>query len=201
MAFTEQEFAASLGFVPDENGPTGPTGATGPDGDAGATGPTGPDGAASATGATGPAGAAGATGPTGYTGPAGAASTVTGPTGPAGDGYEAGVKVWRGTLSQGSAAAPTATIFENTLGGTVVWTRTSAGVYVGTLSSAFTSAKTFALIGPVAKLGSDIASAIIVRTSADVVTITTKAGLLELQTNVVSDGVLSATPVEIVVYP
>lgn len=200
---TEAEFAASVGFTPDAAGPTGPTGprgATGPTGPAASTGPTGPAGAASATGATGPAGAGGATGPTGPAGAAGATGP-TGYTGPAGDGFPAGVKVYRALLTQGAGAAPSATVIGNTLGGSVVWTRVSKGVYAGTLSSAFTSAKTFALVGGVSKSGSDYASAVIVRTSANVVTITTRSGLVAAQTNGVDDGVLSATAVEIVVYP
>jgi len=40
------------------------------------------------------------------------------------------------------AVAPTATVMQNTLG-TIVWTRTSLGKYVGTLSGAFKGSKTF----------------------------------------------------------
>ncbi len=201
MAFTETEFAASLGYEPSAVGSTGYTGPAGAAGATGATGYTGPAGAVDATGATGPAGAAGATGPTGYTGPAGADSDVTGPTGPAGDGYEAGVIVWRGLLSQGSGAAPSAVIFENSLGGTIVWARTSAGVYTGTLSNVFAATKSFLLIGSVSKVGADLATATLVRTSNNVITITTKAGLLTDDSLAVADGVLSSTTIEIVVYP
>lgn len=49
-------------------------------------------------------------------------------------------------LSQSGTDAPTATVLENTLGGTVVWTRDSAGYYLGTLASAFTISKTFVLV-------------------------------------------------------
>ncbi len=203
MAFTEAEFAASLGYTPDDGGATGATGdagsdgATGATGPAGATGATGPAGAASATGSTGPIGA---TGYTGYTGPLGATGP-TGYSGPAGDGFAAGVKVYRALISQGGGAAPSATVVANTLGGSVVLARASAGVYTATLSSAFTSAKTLAVIGSVSKAGSDLATAEIVRTSANVLTITTKAVSLVSNTAVVSDDVLSATVVDVVVYP
>jgi len=40
-------------------------------------------------------------------------------------------------LSQIGTAAPTAQVFRNTLGGTVVWARASAGSYTGTLAGAF----------------------------------------------------------------
>lgn len=48
-------------------------------------------------------------------------------------------------LSQSGTDAPVATVLENTLGGTVVWTRADVGDYVGTLSGVFTGNKTFML--------------------------------------------------------
>lgn len=45
-------------------------------------------------------------------------------------------------LSQSGTDAPVATVLENTLGGTVVWTRNDAGDYTGTLAGAFTVNKT-----------------------------------------------------------
>lgn len=49
-------------------------------------------------------------------------------------------KTYSATISQGAGAAPVATVIENTLG-TIVWSRSSAGLYVGTLTGAFTSGK------------------------------------------------------------
>jgi hypothetical protein len=46
-------------------------------------------------------------------------------------------KVYTALLTQSGTNAPTATVLENTLGGTIVWSRTSTGVYLGTLSGAF----------------------------------------------------------------
>lgn len=46
-------------------------------------------------------------------------------------------KVYKALLTQSGTAAPVATVIENTLGGTVVWSRDSAGVYYGTLVGAF----------------------------------------------------------------
>lgn len=54
-----------------------------------------------------------------------------------------GVKSYVALLTQSGTDAPVATVLENTLGGTVVWTRDSAGVYIGTLASAFTENKTY----------------------------------------------------------
>lgn len=52
-------------------------------------------------------------------------------------------------LSQSGTAAPVAIILENTLGGTLVWSRNSDGYYTATLSNAFTASKTVAKIGNV----------------------------------------------------
>jgi hypothetical protein len=51
-------------------------------------------------------------------------------------------KVYVALLTQTGALAPVATVLENTLGATPVWTRSSAGNYVGTLSGAFAEGKT-----------------------------------------------------------
>lgn len=56
-------------------------------------------------------------------------------------------KVYKALLTQTGTDAPVATVLENNLGGTVVWTRAGTGDYVATLSGAFVSGKTF-LIPP-----------------------------------------------------
>lgn len=56
-----------------------------------------------------------------------------------------GPKVYKALLTQTGASAPVATVLENTLGGTVVWTRTGVGTYEGTLTGAFTIGKTFSI--------------------------------------------------------
>jgi hypothetical protein len=53
--------------------------------------------------------------------------------------------VYVALLNQSGADAPVATVLENTLGGTVVWTYNGPGDYVATLSTAFTVNKTFML--------------------------------------------------------
>lgn len=52
-------------------------------------------------------------------------------------------KVYTALLTQEGTNAPVATVLQNTLGGVVVWTRDSQGIYYGTLSGAFTVGKTF----------------------------------------------------------
>lgn len=55
-------------------------------------------------------------------------------------------KIYTAIINQSGTSDPTVTVLENTLGGTVVWARTAVGTYTGTLSGAFTSAKTVAFL-------------------------------------------------------
>lgn len=52
--------------------------------------------------------------------------------------------VYTALLTQTGTSAPVATVLENTLGGTVVWTRESAANYIGTLAGAFPNNKVIA---------------------------------------------------------
>ncbi len=49
-------------------------------------------------------------------------------------------KRYTAVLTQTGTNAPVATVIENTLGGTLVWTYSAPGVYIGTLAAAFTNA-------------------------------------------------------------
>lgn len=94
-------------------------------------------------------------------------------------------KVWSGLVSQTGTSNPTATVLENTLGGTPSFARTSSGAYTITLTGAFTNNKTFIQWSnpyPTYQL-------YLTYVSANIINITTP-----------SDGVLSATPIEIRVY-
>jgi hypothetical protein len=84
------------------------------------------------------------------------------------------------------------------LSGAIVWARTGAGVYTGTLASAFTVNKTSLRIASVQ--GTDFATASIERTSANVVTVRTKLGTLVSQSVAAADNILASTQVEILVY-
>lgn len=55
-------------------------------------------------------------------------------------------RVYRAILNQSGTSAPTATVLENTLGGTPTFSRGGAGDYQMTLSLAFASAKTHVII-------------------------------------------------------
>lgn len=97
-------------------------------------------------------------------------------------------KVWIGLLSQSGSAAPTASVYANTLGGNIVWSRTSAGLYAGTLVGAFPAGKIFPVSGFTDYAALTVFT--VARASNDVVSVATPDG----------DGVLNNTPVEIRVY-
>lgn len=59
-----------------------------------------------------------------------------------------GYKSYVALLTQSGTDAPVATVLENTLGGTVVWTRGGVGDYVGTLVGAFPASKTCCFVSP-----------------------------------------------------
>ena len=104
-------------------------------------------------------------------------------------------KVYRALVSQSGANDPSAIVLENSLGGDVVWTRTQAGFYLGTLAGAFPAVnKLFTrpdnnygyFYGP------DGPNIQLTRMSIDAVGITIGSS---------EDGYLSKTPIEILVYP
>ena len=94
-------------------------------------------------------------------------------------------------LTQTGTDAPTAIVLENTLGGTVVWTRSEAGVYAGTLSGVFTENKTAIFLG--AAVGNIIQYGFWDSTNY-ILLLTTEGG-------VAADEKLYLTPIEIRVYP
>lgn len=56
-------------------------------------------------------------------------------------------KVYSALLTQTGINPPVATVLENTLGGTIIWTYNSVGEYYGTLINTFKNNKTFVLLG------------------------------------------------------
>lgn len=107
-------------------------------------------------------------------------------------------KVYRALLSQSSTSAPTATVLENTLGGTVVWTRNDAGDYSGTLTGAFTADKTF--LTPPSADAYNQGAVTPNRASADVISVRT-FNAADWNVAYPSDDFLSAFPLTIQVYP
>ncbi len=111
--------------------------------------------------------------------------------------------VYRAVLSQSSTGAPTATVIENTLGGSVVWARSGMGTYTATLASAFTVNKTQIFLGnewtPFG--ASDFAVLRTVKTSTSVVTLVSYLADPSGGTFASSDDVLAGTDILITVSP
>ena len=74
--------------------------------------------------------------------------------------YNLGYTVYTALLNQTGTAAPVAAILQNTTGGTLTWTRQSAGNYTVTASSAlFTANKTIVFVNN----GSNVASTDVIK--------------------------------------
>lgn len=87
-----------------------------------------------------------------------------------------GYKEYTGLISQAGTAAPTVDVQVNTLGD-VIWTRASAGFYLGTLTGAFPLLKTNVYIQPIRKIDELITKQIaIVSVTNDRILITTGEG-------------------------
>jgi hypothetical protein len=106
-------------------------------------------------------------------------------------------KVYVALLTQAGTDAPVATVLENTLGGTVVWTRSDAGVYIGTLASAFTENKTF-VTPPYFYSPANWRDINVIFYRNDINSVKIESGLSASTTP--CDDVLSVFPIEIRVY-
>lgn len=106
-----------------------------------------------------------------------------------------GTKIYRALLTQAGGAAPTATVLENTLGGTVVWTRGSVGDYTATLASAFTTDKTFVTVCA----SGGVADALLTANHATVNTV--QVFSKNTSTDALADELLAGATCEIIVYP
>jgi len=108
-----------------------------------------------------------------------------------------GVKVYRALLTQTGTDDPTATVLENTLGGTVVWTRNNPGRYDATLAGAFTEDKTATNSGACMNDGNTMLGWFAMeRTDSDVMRLIT-TGVADASITV--DDVLASTYVKITV--
>lgn len=106
-----------------------------------------------------------------------------------------GAKKYIALLTQTGTNAPTATVLENSLGGTVVWTRTGAGDYLGTLTGAFSQTKTHIIFQAYQDVsGNNINT--IARQDNDKIFINTRDGA-----GAGADDILYYTSIEIKVYP
>lgn len=103
-------------------------------------------------------------------------------------GANLGVKKYVALLTQTGTNAPVATVLENTLGGTVVWSRYTEGMYHATLAGVFTASKTTSF----ATNGQNVAVIITSGRSTDNIVFLNSDGV---------DGALSNCSIEIRVYP
>ena len=116
-------------------------------------------------------------------------------------------KVYRALLTQTNTDPPTATVLENTLGGTVVWTYNAEGTYIGTLADAFSTSTVVQCSGVIIYAGSlygFIGSEQIDSDSVQVMTFAPGNGPEEFQGAVVylpSNSLLINQPIQILVRP
>lgn len=115
-----------------------------------------------------------------------------------GDTYSPGYKLYAAKASQEMTDDPTINLFKNELSGNVVWTRSSQGVYIGTLAGAFTLNKTSVIIGDgISSVYSDVR---IYHTDINTVTIESKVIDLTANTRLLDDDLLSNTSIQIMVF-
>jgi hypothetical protein len=105
-------------------------------------------------------------------------------------------KIYTALLTQTGINPPVATILDNTIGN-IVWTRTSPGIYIGTLIGAFPIEKTFimAIVG-----GSGYDTAVLNGGGGEIYNVYRIDNNIITVNNVNGDDQLNNTPVEIRVY-
>jgi len=106
-------------------------------------------------------------------------------------------KYYIATITQTGTNDPVATPLENNIG-TIIWTRTSAGVYLGTLTGAFVTGKTWMQVNGITLDGSNAAFVFLGIGSPNQIILRTY-----LDSTTEADGLLDPNPahVEIRVYP
>jgi len=103
-------------------------------------------------------------------------------------------KVYVATMTQsGVNNPPVPTVLRNTIGGDIVWTYSSAGDYIGTLTGAFTVGKVWTNFSPMHVVALD--SYAVKLLTVD--TISLQSGLLA---DALHDDILLNSPIEIRVY-
>lgn len=101
-------------------------------------------------------------------------------------------KIYTALLNQEGETDPVATVLENTIGN-IVWTRIEVGVYRGTLTGAFSSGKTIAIL-PLVPADDNNKISIVTVYNENIISIMTK------ETPSASDNCLYNTFIEIRVY-
>lgn len=113
-----------------------------------------------------------------------------------------GYLIYDAVISQTGTSAPTATVGQNTMGGTMTWARSGVGTYTLTCSvAAFTANKTQIFIGPPLGETSTITIISAVRTSTTVITVRTQQTSADAGGLADIDAVLTEKAIRIVVFP
>jgi outer membrane lipoprotein SlyB len=102
-------------------------------------------------------------------------------------------------LTQSGTDAPVATVLENTLGGTVVWTRDGAGNYTATLAGAFTDNKTLITTQNYWDISNYVAITIF-RNDSDTINVQS-TDVSTFSSPSMADSLISSVAIEILVYP
>jgi hypothetical protein len=107
-------------------------------------------------------------------------------------------KVYTALISQTGTADPIVIVLQNELSGTIIWTRSSVGVYLGTLAGVFTSDKTTIFTTVNGTAGSVYPTALIAgRTNSNEIFLLSN---LTNSTGTPTDSMLAKTPIEIRIY-
>jgi hypothetical protein len=114
--------------------------------------------------------------------------------------FEVQPKKYVALLTQTGTSAPVATVLENTLGGTVVWTRSDVGFYEATLTGAFPTSKTIIFLDEAADEGS-VSGAFNHGIDNYARPNTLSISIRNEVTNVNTDGLLNGTSIQIIIYP
>ena len=112
--------------------------------------------------------------------------------------FDAPYKKYVALLTQTGTSAPVATVLENTLSGTPVWSYDGVGEYLLTLTGEFTSAKTFITISP--KEGTNINLGA-TRSSDDTIYLSSSVSEVYANGALGSNDATEYTSIEIRVYP
>ena len=108
--------------------------------------------------------------------------------------YSLGYTVYTALITQAGAAAPVATVLQNTTGGTIAWTRNSTGRYVATISGkTYVANKTAVIITSGGNSDKFLKPVVSSTSTIDIYNIDTGD-------SAVSDEVLETTTVEIRIY-
>jgi hypothetical protein len=109
-------------------------------------------------------------------------------------------KVYTALLTQTGTDAPVATVLENSLGGTLVWTRNSDGEYTATLIGAFPDENQFFTLNAISAVYSTNTSVSVYWNDSDSFQLTTATGNGVTIPYAFTDDIIYNYPIEIRVY-